>query len=91
MTFKHASVSVGVSPTSLLTGVDDRQVDKRRSILVHNSSGVSVSVGGSDVVSGQGYELKAGMDLALDLEKGDVPYACVSTGTASVVVLHMGV
>lgn len=87
MSVKHASVSVGTTATSLLTGVTD--INENRSIVLTNAGSASVYIGGSDVTTSvYGYELAAGGELAIDLQQGDVPYGVVASGTVTVRALH---
>ena len=66
--------------------------DEMRAVVVNNQSSVSIFLGGSDVTTGDGFELEAGASLSIDLERGDALYAIAgSAGPHRLDVLAGGV
>lgn len=99
MAVKTAAVSVSTTATRLDTFTEaDYSVGSAafakaygQACAVHNSSGVIVYVGGSDVTTGNGYPVAAGGDFAVDLLPGDALYGRVASGTAACTVVQAGV
>lgn len=82
-------IIVSTSPT-VLTIADDVY---GHSLLVQNpiENLPTVYIGGPSVSSTEyGHAIASGSDLSLDLEVGEVVYACVATGTLTVNVLRRG-
>lgn len=61
------------------------------SVLVRNRGSVSVDLGGSDVTTGNGFELEAGEAVTLDLATSDGGlYGIAASGTVRCDVLQVG-
>lgn len=80
---------MGTESTNLATPATDNVAGS--SILVTNRHpSASVDLGGSDVATGAGYELKAGESVTIDLDS-EGAYAVAAAGTAPVHVLEQGI
>lgn len=97
MAVKHKAVLVGNTATSLTAGTIDtdtayeQSANIARSILVQNSSGATVYLGGPGVTAGDyGYALAAGGEIAIDLTPGDELFA-VAAAPQTIYTLHLGV
>ncbi len=83
-------VTVGTTPTRLNT-TDDRS-DNRvgEEVLLTNTTGTTVDVGGSGVAAGSGYRLLGGASMGFPLS-GDGVFGVVASGSVIVDVFEVGV
>lgn len=92
---KATRVTVTTTPTRLTTADDTVPYPERRAaakVLIHNPSGlVNVYLGGSDVLSSNGYVLPSGATVTFDLAPSEEAYAITESGSQTVHVLHLGV
>ena len=92
MPFTGAQVAVGTSATSVLApstlgGAPGSSIKGPKSSVITNQGSASVFLGGSTVTTGNGYELKAGLSITVDISGGDTLYGVCASGTVRVDVL----
>ena len=80
-------VTVADSATLIATG----DVAGTRVVLRAPSGGVTVSLGGSNVTTSNGFNLTAGEPLSIDLDSGEKLYGVVASSTQVVHTLASGV
>lgn len=93
MAIKTAAVTVGTNPTRLDVYADNDQ-GSGFSLLVVNEGAASIRVGGPDVAmtgATRGALVGAGLDLSIDVGKGNPIYAVCASGTVDVTVAQVGV
>lgn len=94
MTVAHQKVLIGTMPTSLVAGVlhTRNTYEVVRSLVVQNSNGPTVYLGGPEVTTTDyGYALAPNAEMAFDLSLGDEPHALVAEGIGEVRLLHLGI
>lgn len=79
-------VTVGTTATPIVTSA-------RGSVVIRHRGSNPVYLGGSDVTTGNGFQLDAGDTLYLDLHggEGETLYGRVATGTETLHVLGYGI
>lgn len=82
-------INVGTTPSRLTS--EATTVGQKNSLVATNQGSASVDLGGPDVESGSGYELKVGATFSVDLEGKDAPYAVAASGTVRVDVFEAGI
>lgn len=89
MAVRGAQVSVAASAT--LLAKDDDSLSTPTVILKNRDTSLSVFIGGDDVTTGTGFELKpADPPFPFKLENGNAIYGRVASGTVRVDVLEIG-
>ena len=95
MAIDGVSVTVGTTATLLIPTLFTNQINYNQrgmSLLIQNTSSVTVYIGGSDVTSSlYGYALATNQSLAVDLYADEKIYAAVASGTQTIRVLRQGV
>ena len=76
-----------VSVTTTATLIVAADIEKR-TIYLHNDSGGSIYLGGSDVTTTVGYHFKNQETLALDIPQGETLYGITATNTHDISVLR---
>jgi len=95
MAINGLRITVGTSATPLTPTLFVDPIKSNQagiSILVQNTSSVTVFLGGADVTTTvYGFALAANQSIAIDLQSDELLYATVASGTQTVNVLRQGV
>lgn len=89
MACKGQRISVGTEPARLTSRA--AKVGEKNAVYFKNKGAASVDIGGSDVETGEGYELEAGEGVSLDIIGRDDPYAVAASGTVRIDVFESGI
>lgn len=95
MAINGTSITVGTTATLLIPTSFTNQINYNQrgmSLLIQNTSSVTVYIGGSDVTSSvYGYALAPDQSLSVDLDTDEQIYAAVASATQTIRVLRQGV
>lgn len=92
MATRSSIITIGTTATPLLPGTDTDSNRGHRDVALQNTSAVTIYLGGPGVTTATGFPLAAGASLTLDAVQPDsLPLAIVTTGTATIAVLEVGV
>ena len=80
---KSFAVNVTTTATTVVPADNDT-----RTVYLHNESGGSIYLGGSDVTSANGYHLKNNETMSIVVPGGSTLRAIVSSGSATLIVLR---
>lgn len=89
--FRAAAITCNATPAAIAipaTAVWAR-TGRESSLLIQNVSAVTVELGGSDLVAGQGYQLYAGQTFSIDAQFGNLWVVSLS-GTAALRIFEAG-
>lgn len=80
---KSFAVTVNATATTIVPADNDT-----RTVYLHNESGGSIYLGGSDVSTANGYHLKNNETMSVVVPGGSTLQAIVASGTATLIVLR---
>ena len=80
---KSFAVTVNATATTIVPADNDT-----RTVYLHNESGGSMYLGGSDVSTTNGYHLKNNETMSVVVPGGSTLRAIVASGTATLIVLR---
>jgi hypothetical protein len=87
--FRSAAIICNVTPNPVAIPASWARTGREASLLIQNVSGVTVEVGGSDLIAGQGYQIFAGQTFTIDAQFGTL-YIVSLSGTANLRIFEAG-
>jgi hypothetical protein len=87
--FRAAAIQCNATPNPVAIPAAWTRTGREASLLIQNVSAVTVEVGGSDLVAGQGYQIFAGQTFTIDAQFGTL-YIVSLSGTANLRIFEAG-